>query len=132
LKTGSCLCGAVRYEVTGPLRPVIVCHCTQCRKQTGSFMHATAAGNADLSIVENRGLKWYRTSATASRGFCAECGSVLFWKADGAEHTTFTAGSLDGETGLAIDGHIFCDDAGDYYEIAGGNYRSRQWEPAPS
>ena len=128
MKTGSCLCGAVRYEVAGPLRPVIVCHCSQCRKQTGSFMHATAAANVDFKIVEERGLKWYRASAAAKRGFCGECGSVLFWKPDGAGHISFTAGSLDGKTGLAIEGHIFCDDAGDYYEISGGDYSKRQWE----
>ena len=37
-KTGSCLCGAVAFEITGPLRPVIACHCHQCRKQTGTYM----------------------------------------------------------------------------------------------
>ena len=40
-KTGSCLCGEVAYEVTGPLRPVVNCHCLQCRKTTGHFMAAT-------------------------------------------------------------------------------------------
>ena len=132
MKTGSCLCGAVKYQVTGPLRPVIVCHCTQCRKQTGSVMHATAAQDADFQFTETRGLKWYRASPAAQRGFCGECGSPLFWKADGTARISFTAGSLNGETGLAIDGHIYCDHAGDYYEISGGRYQSRQWEKPPA
>jgi hypothetical protein len=123
MKTASCLCGAVRFEVNGPLRPVIACHCTQCRKQTGSFMHATAAPDAAIRLTSDRGLKWYRSSSGARRGFCGECGSVLFWKADGSETTSFTAGSIDGPTGLAIEGHIYCDDAGDYYEIPGPGYR---------
>ena len=131
MKTGSCLCGAVRYEVDGPLRPVIVCHCKQCRKQTGSFMHATAARDADFRLTETRSLAWHEASAAAKCGFCRECGSALFWKAHGSDSISFTAGSIDGETGLLIDGHIYCDSAGDYYEIAGGRYRSRQWEPAP-
>jgi len=42
------LCGAVRYEVRGPLRPVVACHCTQCRRMTGHFLAATAAREADL------------------------------------------------------------------------------------
>ena len=42
-KTGSCLCGAVAFEITGQLRPVIACHCHQCRKQTGTYMSSTAA-----------------------------------------------------------------------------------------
>ena len=122
-KTGSCLCGAVAYEVTGTLRPVIACHCTQCRKQTGTYMSATAATDQDWRLTDTRGLKWYRSSDAAMRGFCAECGSVLFWKGDGRGYTAIAAGSIDGATGLKLAGHIFCDDAGDYYEIAGGEYQ---------
>ena len=113
------------------MRPVIVCHCTQCRKQTGSFVHASAVADAGFALTETRGLKWFRSSGHARRGFCGECGSALFWKQDGSSHTSFTPGSLDGPTGLEIDGHIYCDNAGDYYEISGGRYRSEQWEPAP-
>ncbi len=123
MKTGSCLCGAVKYEVSGPLRDVVACHCEQCRKQTGNYMSATAANDGDLRLLEDRGLKWYRSSNTAKRGFCAECGSVLFWKGDGLDYTSITAGSIDGKTGVALAGHIFCNYAGDYYEIAGGEYR---------
>jgi hypothetical protein len=123
MKTGSCLCRAVKYEVSGDLRDVIACHCGQCRKQTGNYMSATAAKDHDLRLVETRGLKWFQSSATAKRGFCGECGSVLFWKGDGRDYTAIAAGSLDGKTGLRLEGHIFCDSAGDYYEIAGGAYR---------
>lgn len=126
MKTGSCLCGAVKYEVHGPLRDVIACHCTQCRKQTGNYMSSTAAQDTELRIVEDRGLKWYRSSDRAKRGFCGECGSVLFWKADGRDYTSIAAGSVDGPTGVKLAGHIFCDNAGDYYEIAGGEYRRGQ------
>ena len=126
-KTGSCLCGAVAFEITGPLRPVIACHCHQCRKQTGTYMSATAAKDGDLKIVESRGLKWYRSSEAARRGFCGECGSVLFWKGDGRDYTAIAAGSLDGATGLTLDGHIYCASAGDYYVIAGGSYRRARW-----
>ncbi len=128
MKTGSCLCGAVKYKVSGHLSPVIACHCEQCRKQTGNYMSATAAGDGDLEIADSPALKWYRSSATAMRGFCSECGSVLFWKGDGLDYTSITAGSLDGKTGLALEGHIFCANAGDYYEIAGGTYRRSAWE----
>jgi hypothetical protein len=119
MKTGSCLCGAVQYEVHGPLRNVIACHCEQCRKQTGTYMSATAAKDEDLKVTNARGLKWYRSSETARRGFCGECGSVLFWKGDGRDYTAIAAGSLNGATGLTLEGHIFCASAGDYW-IAGG------------
>ena len=127
MKTGSCLCGAVKYEVQN-LRDVIACHCGQCRKQTGTYMSATAALDQDLKITDSRGLKWYRSSEVAERGFCKECGSVLFWKGDGMDYTSIAAGSLDGKTGLKFEGHIFCDNAGDYYEISGPGYRLAQWQ----
>jgi hypothetical protein len=47
-KTGSCLCGAVAFEITGPLRSVIACHCHQCRKQTGTYMSSTAVKDERL------------------------------------------------------------------------------------
>lgn len=128
MKTGSCLCGAVKYEVHGALRSVIACHCTQCRKQTGTYMSATACANDDFKLTESRGLKWFRSSDFARRGFCGECGSPLFWKGDGLDYTSITAGSIDGPLGVPLEGHIYCATAGDYYVIAGGNYRKMAWK----
>lgn len=127
MKSGSCLCGAVKYEVHGPLRSIIACHCIQCRKQTGNYMSATAAADGDLSITEDRGLTWYRSSEMAQRGFCMECGSTMFWKADGSKETSISAGTIDGPTGAPLEGHIYCESAGDYYEITGGAYRLDRW-----
>lgn len=121
--TGSCLCGEVAYKVTGDLRPVVGCHCTQCRKTTGHFMAATGAKLANFEITRDAGLKWYRSSATAKRGFCGTCGSTLFWQADGKDYIAIAAGTVDGATGLQTEGHIFCESAGDYYEITGGSFQ---------
>jgi hypothetical protein len=90
-------------------------------------MSATACADSDLHFVRRDGLKWFRSSEEAQRGFCQECGSVLFWKGDGRNYTALTAGSLEGATGLPLDGHIFCEQAGDYYEICGGQYRRPRW-----
>jgi hypothetical protein len=120
---GSCLCGAVRYEVRGPLRAVIGCHCTQCRKQTGHYMAATAAKHERFEIIEDEGLKWYRSSEKAERGFCGICGSTLFWQGTGLDYIAIAAGTIDGETGVNTEGHIFCADKGDYYEIMDGDYQ---------
>ncbi|QPC44436.1 GFA family protein [Kaustia mangrovi] len=125
VKNGSCLCGAVRFTVREPLRPVVYCHCHQCRKQTGHYMAATSAPLGRFVIIEDRGLRWYRASEAARRGFCSLCGSTLFWHADGADRISIAAGAIDGETGIRGEGHIFCADKGDYYEIADGDYR---WE----
>jgi hypothetical protein len=124
---GSCLCGGCAYEITGPLRDVIACHCTQCRKQTGHFMAATNARLSDFRLVRAESLRWYRASPQAQRGFCSTCGSTLFWQADGRDEISITAGTLDGATGLKIEGHIYCADKGDYYVIADEGYRLEQW-----
>ncbi len=126
-KTGSCLCGAVSFKVRGPLRPTIACHCIQCRKQTGTYMSATSCADEDLVFTREDGLKWFRSSADAQRGFCKECGSVLFWKQDGSDATSISAGAIDGPSGAPLEGHIFCESAGDYYVIAGGTYRKERW-----
>lgn len=127
MKKGSCLCGGVTFEVTGPLRPVVGCHCTQCRKQSGHFGAFTACANRDLRFTADATLAWYRASDSAARGFCKACGSLLFWKGDGRDYTSIAAGAIDGETGLTIDGHIYCADKGDYYEILDGNFQKAQW-----
>ena len=120
IRTGSCLCGSVRYEVRGPMRDVVACHCTQCRKATGHYVAATNANLDDLEMKADGTLKWFRSSDFAQRGFCGDCGSNLFWKRDGSPTISIMAGALDGSTGLKTAGHIYCDDAGDYYEIADG------------
>lgn len=114
---GSCLCGAVRYQVNGPLRAVVGCHCGQCRKQTGHYMAATGTYLKYFDLVEERGLKWYAASDSAKRGFCAECGSTLFWQANGADRIAIAAGTIDGETGVGTVAHIFVEDKGDYYSL---------------
>ncbi len=114
---GSCLCGKVRYSVSGPLRHVVYCHCTQCRKQTGHFMAATSALDKDLSIEGDEHIRWYAATADAKRGFCGTCGSILFWKAKSSAKTSITAGTLDDDAELVAGLHIFCADKGNYYEI---------------
>jgi hypothetical protein len=118
--TGGCLCGAVRYRVDGRLRPVVACHCKQCRRQTGHHYAATAARRADVTISGLNGVTWYRASGSAERGFCATCGSALFWAPIDGARLGLLAGSLDDPTGLQLAGHIFVADKGDYYTIADG------------
>lgn len=115
MKTGSCLCGAVRFAVDGPLRPVVACHCTQCRKMSGHHVAATSAVRGDVEVQGE--VTWYATSDTAKRGFCGTCGCPLFWDGPGVNLSIF-AGAFDTPTGQSLAGHIFCAEKGDYYEIA--------------
>ena len=118
MQTGSCLCGAVTFHVTGDLRPVIACHCTQCRKTSGHFWAATSTADSNITMTQTGGLTWFRASETARRGFCATCGSSLFWKPDDQDRTAIAAGALDNPTGLSTSAHVFVADKGDYYDIA--------------
>lgn len=117
---GSCLCGAVAFQVKGPLRPVIECHCSQCRAQSGHFWAVSAAPVDRVTITRDAGLRWFRASPTARRGFCGQCGSLMFWAPEGDSHLSFSAGALDGPTGLQVGESWHHADAGDYYDPAGG------------
>jgi hypothetical protein len=120
IRTGGCLCGAVRYEATGELRGVVLCHCAMCRRTHGHFAAYTAARKSAFRLVESRGLKWYASSARARRGFCGECGASLFWDADDRDTISLAAGTLDAPTGLATILQIHTASAGDYYELPAG------------
>ena len=114
---GRCLCGAVTFETEAELREVLVCHCSQCRRNSGHLWAATAAPDNEVTIHGRDYLRWYRSSAIAQRGFCRQCGSSLFWKRDGSSSLSKAAGSLELPTGLHIGSHIYVDDASDYYAI---------------
>jgi hypothetical protein len=118
--TGRCLCGAVRYEITGPLRGVIVCHCPECRRWHGHVCAATAVRREQLAVTGEE-LRWFdspQSDAGARRGFCGRCGSSLFWDAPGRPTVSIAAGTLDEPTGLRTIAHIHTAGAGDYYELA--------------
>ncbi len=117
---GGCLCGAVRYEIHGPLREVVNCHCGQCRRSHGHVAAYTSAKREDLVLTEDRGLKWYRSSDFARRGFCGDCGASLFWEPAGQGRVSIAAGGIDASSGLATVRNIFTAHKGDYYEIADG------------
>ena len=118
--SGRCLCGAVRYEVHGPLRDVLVCHCVECRRWSGHVFAATSARREHLVLLESGGLRWTaspESETEARRGFCGECGSSLFWDAPDRDYVAIAAGSLDGDTGLRIAAHWFTSQKGDWYEL---------------
>jgi hypothetical protein len=130
LHQGGCLCGAVRFRISGQLRGVVYCHCSQCRRQTGHFYAATNVDEACVEIQGTDKLTWYRASGFARRGFCATCGSALFWKRDGAGDISIMAGSFDAPSGLREEAHIFVADKGDYYEITDGLPQHDRSSPA--
>ena len=117
--TGACACGAVRYEVCGPFSPVIACHCETCRRTSGHFPVVTSAQAGNWTLVEDRGLRWYRSSDLLERGFCGDCGASLFWKFDAGDRLIFALGSLDDTDGFGVALHMFVEEKGGYYDLEG-------------
>ena len=114
--TGGCLCGAVRYEIEGPLLPASACHCSQCRRWQGALGMYSLAPTERYKIKGQRNLAWYESSPGVRRGFCKVCGSKLFWERVGSGQLDVTLGSIDPPSGLRIEKQIRTADAGDYYD----------------
>lgn len=117
---GSCLCGAVSFEVAAPLHPPDACHCSQCRKQSGHYWASTDVARADLTIHGAEKLTWFRSSEKVRRGFCSTCGSALFWDPIGKDLVGVAMGAFDQPTDTQLGIHIFVAEKGDYYDIADG------------
>lgn len=114
---GSCLCGAVRFEVAGELKPPDACHCTQCRKSSGHVFASTDIARAAVTISGGENLTWYRSSQKVRRGFCSTCGSPLFWDPLERDWMGIAMGAFDKPTGTHLAIHVHVADKGDYYDI---------------
>jgi hypothetical protein len=121
MSTGGCLCGAVRYEVQGPVRDVVVCHCSECRRWSGTAWSASAAAKDDLVVHDGEAvLRWIdspMSDAQGRRAFCSLCGTSLFWDSPDRPTTAIGAGTIDEPTGLRTIYHIYTATKGDFYDL---------------
>lgn len=110
---GSCLCGAVKYEVTGEPTRFYHCHCSRCRKATGT-------GHASNLFFQPAGLKWLTgqehirafkvpEARRFTNQFCGNCGSRLPRQPEGSDTVLLPAGSLDDEAPIRPQARIFTD-----------------------
>ncbi len=108
---GSCLCGSVAYEVMPPFRTMIHCHCSRCRKSTGS-------GHATNVVVDRDQLRWlcaedsiqrynHRVAKSFGKWFCTDCGSPVPRLTRSDQKVVIPAGSLDAAPPVNPTGHIF-------------------------
>jgi hypothetical protein len=125
---GSCLCGAVSFEVDGELKPPDACHCTMCRKHSGHVFASTDVPRAALTVHGEDAIAWYRSSEKVRRGFCSTCGSSLFFDPPPERDWIGIAmGAFDKPTNTKLAVHIFVADKGDYYEIADDVPQHQTW-----
>jgi hypothetical protein len=126
--TGGCLCSAVRYEAKEPPIQGFYCHCTMCQKNYGGLFQATVKFNGEAFRFTQGEPKYYRSSDTGRRGFCAECGSPLVFLYEGNPGVWVLVGSLDrpGDWPLTKDaswgqsGHWYVESKVPWHEINDG------------
>lgn len=115
INKGRCYCRQVTFTVTGALRNVLYCHCSQCRKLSGHIFAASAAPLDNITIKGD--VKWFQSSPGYRRGTCPNCATPLFWQDMSSPTLSIIAGAFDDEVELTAEAHIFCADKAGYYEI---------------
>tara|TARA_Y100000590_G_scaffold237399_1_gene267209 strand:+ start:225 stop:635 length:411 start_codon:yes stop_codon:yes gene_type:complete len=114
----SCLCKGVNLKIIGEFRSVINCHCIQCTKTHGNFASYTSILEENIIFKSKKTLQWFKSSKKASRGFCKNCGSSIFFKRLGSKAISLSAGLLNNPTGLKTISHIFIHNKRDYYQLS--------------
>ena len=127
---GGCLCGRVRYAISGPLHGASHCHCSMCRRQHGAVF-ATYAGvePGDFRWVSGEdSLKFFEPSPEGGWCFCSECGSSLAGTENG-QVTSITLGSVEGDPGIEPECHIFVGSKADWHPISDSLPQYNEWPP---
>lgn len=110
LTTGQCLCGAVKFSISGEFESFFLCHCARCRKDSGSA-HSANLFSSIAKITWLSGeekIKIFRLSGTRhAKCFCTECGSALPYSQASDGVLVVPAGSLECRIGKRPNAHIF-------------------------
>lgn len=117
---GSCLCGAVRYLISGILGPIIYCHCRQCRKAQGTAFATNAPVDADRFqlVAGEDALTGYQSSPGKLRCFCRFCGSPIFSRRDSLPDVVrVRIGTLDTPTDQRPTAHNYVATKAEWFEI---------------
>ena len=119
---GSCLCGAVGYEIKSRPKALSHCHCSQCRKSHGAaFASYGSVPRADLHLIKGTDrITSYSSSESVLRQFCGQCGSSLFWsrsRGDYADWISIALGTLDTTFTSDKQQHVEVTSKSSWYEI---------------
>ena len=85
IRSGGCMCGAVRYEASGEPFSIAHCHCHSCRKHTGGAVVTLAGYLKEQVSFSGAERSLYESSPGALRAYCGQCGSPLTWEGDGGD-----------------------------------------------
>jgi len=127
---GSCLCGGIKYEITGPLLRPQNCHCSRCRKAQGAAFRSLArVRTGDFRWIQGEELvKYFESSPGFCRGFCSVCGSPIVnrlgpnWLLASAQPRALSElgialGTLDDDPGIRPERHIYVGSKAPWFEI---------------
>ena len=97
--SGSCLCGAVNYQISQDIGDIIHCHCIKCRKAHGAaFSSVAKVDDKNFSISGEEKLSSYQSSPGKTRCFCSSCGSQIYAKRDNTDFIILRLGTLNDES----------------------------------
>ncbi len=119
--TGGCMCGAVRYEITGEPSRVLHCHCQSCRSHTGAPMATLAVFRADQVEFSGDDRKIYDSAPGVVRAFCPNCGTSLTWETVFGDEGALCAihiSSFDNPDAMAPTGHSFYPERISWFDVA--------------
>ncbi|MFN0115378.1 MAG: GFA family protein [Paracoccaceae bacterium] len=123
-REGGCLCGAVRYVASDVPDHLHACHCTICRKISGSATISVNVPYAAMRIAGGEHVVFYSSSDWATRSFCGRCGSGLWYRLNGVDADyIISAGTLDDLRGLMLTKEIYVETKPDGYAFAGDHPR---------
>ncbi len=129
--TGGCLCGAVRYAVTGTPISVLYCHCESCRRHAGAPVVALAGYARDRMRYTRGAPRIFASSPGVGRAFCGDCGTPLTWEGDGGEAVgpmvEVLVGTLDRPGDFAPACHIHHAERLSWFEAHDNLPRYRTW-----
>lgn len=133
---GGCLCGAIRYRVTAPVTKLIVCHCTDCQKASGTGASANAMLPSDRFEIVKGEPKIFSKVAdsgnTLHRAFCPDCGSPIYSRRDNApQFTTLKVGTLDEPVGMQVAMNIWTRSARPWVHIDAALENHPKGRPPP-
>ncbi len=115
---GSCLCGDVKYQISGKVGEVVHCHCETCRKAHGSaFSSVASVKDDDFELASTRDLSSFESSKGKVRYFCSKCGTQIYAKRDGTAHIILRLGSLDDNPMTVEKNHIWVSQKAEWYSI---------------
>lgn len=120
IHTGSCLCGSVKFEIEGEFKKFFLCHCSRCRKTSGSAHCANLfAPSAKLNWISGKEkVSFYRHQDTNfARNFCSVCSTLLPLYVEARDIVATPAGCLDTNVDISPQAHIFTDSKGNWDDI---------------